>query len=174
IRKMDGRLLLESEPGRGSCFTVVLEHVRYEEGAPEQAGAVSGKEKASMVFARPLLLVDDVPMNLKVLEAMLRKLDVPYLACASGAEALELAAKELPCVILTDLWMPGMNGGELAERLAGDPVLREIPVIAVTADSQIDPKLEGLFDGVLLKPISLDGLRKLLNGLPVKRTAIDC
>ena len=71
-----------------------------------------------MVFARPLLLVDDVPMNLKVLEAMLRKLDVPYLACASGAEALELAAKELPCVILTDLWMPGMNGGELAERLA--------------------------------------------------------
>ena len=174
IRKMDGRLLLESEPGRGSCFTVVLEHVRYEEGAPEQAGAVSGKEKASMVFARPLLLVDDVPMNLKVLGAMLRKLDVPYLACASGAEALELAAKELPCVILTDLWMPGMNGGELAERLAGDPVLREIPVIAVTADSQIDPKLEGLFDGVLLKPISLDGLRKLLNGLPVKRTAIDC
>ena len=47
-------------------------------------------------------------------------------------------------------------------------------MIAVTADSQIDPKLEGLFDGVLLKPISLDGLRKLLNGLPVKRTAIDC
>ena len=77
-------------------------------------------------------------------------------------------------MILTDLWMPGMNGGELAERLAGDPVLREIPVIAVTADSQIDPKLEGLFDGVLLKPISQDGLRKLLNGLPVKRTAIDC
>ena len=59
--------------------------------------------------------------------------------------------------------MPEMNGTELAERIAASA--RPVPVIAVTADTQIAADLPGVFNGVLLKPITPDVLRKVIHGV---------
>ena len=70
--------------------------------------------------------------------------------------------------------MPEMNGSELVQIIRRNPAWNKVRVVAITADIMFDKEQEAVFDAVLLKPISPDGLRKLLNGLPVKRTAIDC
>ncbi len=63
--------------------------------------------------------------------------------------------------VLTDLWMPGMNGFELARRIAESADWRNIPVVAVTADTQVLAGKTGVFRDILLKPITRESLRKM-------------
>lgn len=123
---------------------------------------VAAPEKTLPALPAKVLLVDDVAMNLKVLGAMLDKLHVPHIGCTSGAQALELARNEKLCMILTDLWMPEMNGDELLDKLKELPGVADIPVIAVTADIQLTPKQNRNFAGILYKPVTLDKLRQAL------------
>lgn len=111
---------------------------------------------------RRVLLVDDVALNLKVLEAMLKKLDISAACAGSGEEALRLL-RDTPRfdAVLTDLWMPGMNGFELARRIAESADWRSIPVVAVTADTQVLAGKAGVFRDILLKPITRESLHKM-------------
>lgn len=110
---------------------------------------------------RRVLLVDDVPMNLKVLGAMCARLGVETVSALSGSEAIEILRRGGISMVFTDLWMPGMNGRELAAFVREDSSCRAVPVIAVTADTETTP--EDGFDGVLLKPVTLDKLRSFLS-----------
>lgn len=160
--KMGGTIQLESELNRGSRFTVRLDGVPY--AAPPSRTETAQQQKDA--FFSPdcrVLLVDDVPMNLKVLQAMLRKLKVESVCAASGEEALEILAQDREFqFVLTDLWMPGMSGEELARKIHETPAIAHLPVIAVTADSQISDDQSGKFQGVLLKPVSLEALQLIL------------
>ena len=114
-----------------------------------------------------VLLVDDVPMNLKVLGAMLRKLNIECRRAGSGAEALEILKTDQKfSAILTDLWMPEMNGEELALKIRAVPGLSSITIIAVTADSESGTNFkQDVFDRILLKPITLEKIQELLTEL---------
>ncbi len=161
VNRMGGRIELESELGRGSTFTVRFDRVEIVRPAaptPRPAPALP----AELDFRGRVVVVDDVPMNLKVLSAMLRKLGVEYTLCNSGAEALEAIGKEPPAMVLTDVWMPEMSGDQLAERLAADPATASIPVIAITADTQLAPERARCFSGVLYKPVTNMKLRAAL------------
>src|SRR3990167_3857696 len=82
---------------------------------------------------RPKILVaDDEPTNLKVLKQILQD-DYRLLFAKSGEDAIALAARELPGLILLDVMMPGMTGFEACQRLKADPVTARVPVIFVTA-----------------------------------------
>lgn len=110
-----------------------------------------------------VLLVDDVSMNLKVLAAMLKKIQVDSESATSGEEALRRLRQDGNYdMVLTDLWMPKMNGTELAERIREIPEFAAIPILAVTADAQVLTEFPDIFQGVLLKPITLDLLRNAL------------
>lgn len=80
-----------------------------------------------------VLLVDDTPANLLVLEAVLGPLGVRLVRAASGAEALECAAKESFAAVLLDVQMPEMDGFQVARRLRETAYGRELPIIFLTA-----------------------------------------
>ncbi|MGE5538902.1 MAG: PleD family two-component system response regulator [Gemmatimonas sp.] len=104
-----------------------------------------------------VLIVDDIPTNLRLLEA---KLTAEYFAvqsAQSGAAALQLAEQEPPDIILLDVMMPEMDGFEVCRRLKANPRTGAIPVVMVTALSDTEDRVKGLeagADDFLTKPVN--------------------
>src|SRR4051812_20912982 len=94
-----------------------------------------------------VLIVDDIPTNLRLLEA---KLTAEYFAvqsAQSGAAALQFAESEPPDIILLDVMMPEMDGFEVCRRLKSNPRTAAIPVVMVTALSDTEDRVKGLDAG---------------------------
>jgi len=116
-----------------------------------------------------VLIVDDSP----VMRAFIRRvmqlsgLEVAaYLQAGDGAEALRLLAREHADVILTDINMPGMDGGQLVEHLRADPLLAQIPVVVVSTDATSERMQQMLAMGArgyVTKPFSPEVLRAELD-----------
>lgn len=105
----------------------------------------------------PVLVVDDQPSNVKVLQAYLLGAGFNPLAAYSGEEALRLASTENPDVILLDIMMPGMDGFEVTRRLKASPLTQHIPVVLVTSLDGSDNRSKGLDAGAeefLTKPVN--------------------
>ncbi len=103
-----------------------------------------------------LLLVDDEPANLHVLKHILQD-DYRLLFARDGERALQLAATEQPQLILLDVMMPGTTGHEVCARLKADPLTDSIPVIFVTALSNVEDEALGFELGAvdyISKPVS--------------------
>jgi PAS domain S-box-containing protein len=103
-----------------------------------------------------ILLVDDEPKNLRLLEAMLAPDGFLLETASSGEGALALVARQAPDLILLDVMMPGMDGYEVTRRLKEDQATKGIPVIMVTAIEDRGAKLRGLSAGAedfLSKPV---------------------
>ena len=114
-------------------------------------------------MSKRILIVDDVPINLKVLASMLKKSGAHPLAAASGEEALALLKQEKVDAVLTDLWMPGMNGAELAAAIHARPESAHLKIIAVTADVEAANNFpQQDFSAILLKPVTLKKLSGVL------------
>jgi two-component system sensor histidine kinase/response regulator len=110
--------------------------------------------------AKPrILIVDDVPANIRVLWEALRS-DHTVSGCTSGEEALRLARSELPPdLILLDIEMPGMDGYEVCRQLKADPGTAKIPVIFITARDDLQDEVMGLEAGAvdyIRKPFSVE------------------
>lgn len=80
-----------------------------------------------------ILLVDDEPYVTSVLSRKLSALFAEVCTASDGEEALELAKRSVPWLVVSDYQMPGMDGYELACRLKADPTTCEVPVILLTA-----------------------------------------
>jgi two-component system cell cycle response regulator len=103
-----------------------------------------------------VLIVDDVPANLKLLEAKLSAEYFDVLTATSGPDALAICERGEPDIVLLDVMMPGMNGFEVCRRLKSTPVTAHIPVVIVTALDQPRDRLQGLdagADDFLTKPL---------------------
>ena len=91
-----------------------------------------------------ILIVDDEPAILEVMERLLAAEGYDLALASSGAEALAKAAELTPDLVLLDVLMPHMDGFEVCRRLRGDPLLAEMPVIMVTALGDRKSRLQGL------------------------------
>ncbi|MFN7056152.1 PleD family two-component system response regulator [Hyphomonas sp.] len=103
-----------------------------------------------------ILVVDDIEANRRLLQAKLEAQYHTVLLAGSGPQALQVARAELPEIILLDVMMPGMDGYEVCRRLKADPVTSWIPVVMVTALSEIEDRVKGLEAGAedfLTKPV---------------------
>jgi len=103
-----------------------------------------------------VLVVDDVPPNVKLLEAKLTSEYFDVLTAYSGPEALDVISREHPDIILLDVMMPGMDGFEVCRRIKADPTTAYIPVVMVTALDQPSDRVAGLeagADDFLTKPV---------------------
>lgn len=111
--------------------------------------------------ARPkILAVDDEPMNVELLDAYL-SLDYDVISACSGEKALEAVKADKPDLILLDIMMPGMDGYEVSKRLKGDSATQFIPIILVTALSDVSDRIKGSDSGsdeFLTKPVNKEEL----------------
>ena len=107
---------------------------------------------------RPVvLLVDDNDQNLELLEAYLEDLACEVRTAHDGIEALEAVAKSPPDMILLDVMMPRMSGFQACKRLKSDPATRDIPIVIVTALSEVSDVEHAVdvgADDFLSKPVN--------------------
>ncbi|MEZ5811523.1 MAG: PleD family two-component system response regulator [Rhizobiaceae bacterium] len=104
-----------------------------------------------------ILVVDDIPANVRLLEARLLAEYFDVVTALDGQEALDICASGQIDVVLLDVMMPGMDGFEVCRRMKGDPAMAHIPVIMVTALDQVADRVRGLeagADDFLSKPVN--------------------
>ena len=104
-----------------------------------------------------ILIVDDDPLNRKLLDAQLSSDQYDTIIAADGYAAMEKAKSENPDLILLDVMMPGLDGYEVTERLKEDPETMDIPIILITALDETEDKIKGLecgADEFLNKPVN--------------------
>ncbi|MFA6815730.1 MAG: ATP-binding protein, partial [Lentisphaeria bacterium] len=173
IHIMNGDLEIKSTLGKGSLFKACLHDVKLAEPGSKVPAVNKSLEKNSLDGNElTVLIVDDVEMNLRVLEALLHKVGIQRVVkTSSGKAALEELKRDSFSVVLTDMWMPEMSGQELLKKIHANPLWEKIPVFAITADLETKKNfgMEG-FAGVLLKPVTRDQIKKMLLGgktLPV-------
>ncbi len=108
-----------------------------------------------------ILIVDDSPTEVHVMQKALEKHGFKTASAADGAEALLKAKSMKPDLIFMDVVMPGLNGFQATRKLHADPETREIPIIMVTSKDQETDRIWGMRQGAvdyLVKPVSMDQL----------------
>jgi CheY-like chemotaxis protein len=189
VEMMGGSVVVESEYGKGSVFTVTL----VQELLPSAEGtdsAVIGEEvaenlrnfryvsdrkrddfvPASMPHGK-VLIVDDVPINIMVVEGLLEPYGLTVDSVLSGQEAIEkiIFEEHYYDLVFMDHMMPGMDGIETTKVIRAwekEQAKRQIPIIALTANAlagNIDIFLSAGFDGFISKPIDIAQIDEALN-----------
>jgi adenylate cyclase len=125
-----------------------------------------------MERAWKILVVDDTPQNIKVLDAILSPRGYRVVTARSGAEALQKVRDEAPDLVLLDILMPGMSGYEVAQRLRADPATRVLPIVMVTSLGAQEEKVKAIeagADDFLTKPVNqLELLARVKSLLRIK------
>ncbi len=115
-----------------------------------------------MSSSRTVLVVDDDIVSRELLRGLLSTEEYSVLFAENGTQALELAARNSPDVVLLDVVMPGLDGFEVCRQLRANPALRQIPIVLLTALEGRDSRLRGLAAGAdefLNKPVDPIELR---------------
>lgn len=126
-----------------------------------------------------VLIVDDIPTNVKLLEAQLSAEYFDVVTASNGAQALEICRRAECDIVLLDVMMPDMDGFEVCRRIKSNPNTHFIPVVLVTALDQPSDRLRGLeagADDFLAKPFAVAELRARVRALgrrgPLTRPAV--
>lgn len=166
VQLMGGEMAVESMPGMGSTFTIAFQGVQVARTAADASAvqtevpSVPGRVRASRV-----LIVDDSSVNRVVLKSMLQHQGVREVVVAeNGRQAFDiLKADGAIDLVLTDRWMPEMDGEDLVSAIRVDEALAGLPVYLVTADFESVPRvLDRGYTGVLLKPITQADIQSLI------------
>jgi two-component system, cell cycle response regulator len=127
------------------------------------------KESRKEPSGKPrILIVDDDSLNIKLMKAKLPAEKYESLTASNGQQAIAIADRDLPDLILLDIMMPDMDGFAVSRLLKQNPHTREIPIILVTALEGLDDKINGLETGAdefLTKPVNTIELLSRINSL---------
>jgi two-component system, sensor histidine kinase and response regulator len=160
-------------------FFFTVNHVIYplSEYKDEFAWIYGGHGMSAMVSSPTVMVIDDRPENLRVLEDMLRGRGYRVMSFPRGDLALRAAMKGTLDLILLDIRMPGLDGYQVCERLKADERLRDIPVIFISAlDETVDKVKAFGIGGVdyITKPFQLDEvMARVSTHLQLRRLRIE-
>jgi signal transduction histidine kinase/DNA-binding response OmpR family regulator/HAMP domain-containing protein len=144
-----GRVDLETEPGQGSRFTVLIPK------APPLADDQLTAAPREALRGRRVLVIDDEPAIAQLIATRLEQFEIDATVAHSGEEALRLLRSEPFDAVTLDILMPGMSGFEVLRQLGADAQLRALPVVVVSVFSG-NEALAG--EWVVAKPIDADEL----------------
>jgi PAS domain S-box-containing protein len=135
VKMMEGKIGIESEPGRGSTFWFNV-GLKKQQGNPEEREATQGE-----IMGKHVLIVDDNSTNRQILRGYLKSWGCRFGEAPDGIEALNelhlaVAGKDPYNIALIDMQMPGMNGEELALKISTDQELNDIILIMLTSLNQ--------------------------------------
>ena len=159
-----GTISIQTALGKGFTVNVAVPVEVASDGASDEKPVSPSTVKAVSSSLR-ILVVDDSPANRAVMKAMLKKLGVTAIGLADdGRAALEiLAGNQAFDVVMTDMWMPIMDGAELVRSIRANERLAHLKVCAITADVEARTTYRELgFDALLLKPVTLDKMSAIL------------
>jgi len=167
VEIQNGTISIDSEPGKGSVFTVVLPYQTSKETEVTDASALSVLLAEPLLKKIRILVAEDNPMNQKLLQHLLAQWHLDFDIAQNGAEAvsvLEQRSREY-AMVLMDIQMPEMDGYSATEKIRHELNL-QIPIIAMTAHALAGEKEKCLgagMDDYISKPINEEQLYKLIN-----------
>ncbi len=190
-----GDILVDSESGVGSCFTVLLptgsDHLTEEErvdkrgivasnGSPEPDSMtveedVTQSTPTSNGLEKPVILVVEDNPELRDYLADHLRISYSVVGAADGVEGLEKAEEIRPDLIVSDVMMPRMDGLQLLESVKMNDDLAAIPVILLTARTSTDDKIRGLkalADDYVSKPFRINELKARIHNLIANRASV--
>jgi putative two-component system response regulator len=128
-------------------------------------------------FVPKIMLIDDMPQNLKLLSSMLEGQGYEVFAFVSGELALKAASKNPPDLILLDIKMPGLDGYQVCQRFKADKKLEKIPVLFLSALADVDDKLKAFQVGgvdYITKPFQIEEINaRVKTHLKIKELQAD-
>lgn len=176
VDRMGGTLTVESTENKGTTFFILLPHVNLAENkniqetqsvfmpdTEDRRGSMLNINKNTDRRLK-VLVVDDVPINIKIITVLLRRFGVDFETADTGLKALHKLENDSFDWVLTDLCMAGMSGAELAEIIRKNPKYKNIRLAVVTAEVDALAFDKNLFDSVLSKPINRQQLCQCLFG----------
>ncbi|MFW2589989.1 ATP-binding protein [Sagittula sp. SSi028] len=168
---LGGEITLDSEPGRGTTFTVRLMLPSVQAGEAGQTQWHGPERLAAAGYNGPrktILAVDDAGDHLRLLETVLKPMGFLLHCCPDAESALGVLDDVKPDLFLLDIDMPGLTGWDLAETLRAQKRFRATPIVMVTGhalEARQPVDREGLYDAFVVKPYSLNDLVSRIGGL---------
>ena len=171
---LGGSISLESKEHTGSTFTVKIPNVK----APDQnrhSVSDNQEKKYDYLENKQLLIVDDDPMQLKLMEEIFANYPVSVTTTTDASKVVALLKQNHFDLVLSDIQMPKMDGFELVEKIKQDTSIREIPVIALTGKRDLiqEDFIRKGFTTFHPKPIQLDKLLQQLQAIFEGNTPVE-
>ncbi|CAK8712804.1 histidine kinase [Candidatus Electrothrix aarhusensis] len=161
VNMMGGDIIVESEPGKGSCFhfTLDFETGKHKKLPEEQTGAIVSTGIVPGLEGKKILLVEDNAFNSELATILLRRKNIVVFHAGNGREALNfLYSKTVDCVLM-DIQMPVMDGYTACREIRHRLHLKKLPVIAMTANvmkNDIEKSVEAGMNDHIGKPFHED------------------
>ena len=178
-RLMGGWIAVESELGKGSCFSIHLPAGQPAAGDPteddmlsdalaDQRGRKAGFAGMSSVESGPrqkILIVDDDVVFLELAERLLVKEGYSPVCTDAPESVLQIARTVMPAAVLVDIQMPGLNGWDVLDTLKSDPTTTKIPVFMLSIYEERHKARENGASGLISKPLDVSKLKAAMRSV---------